>query len=118
MVNDDADGNVLHASQNNLNDLPVYKGNPNCPYIMMNTCHGSIEILNCRFSVQQGSEGVDQVYKTGQNRCDEELLLDHAVNLCIPDRPRPLLDLLCPGYALLNITPHQFCVNIATIRLD
>ena len=35
---------------------------------------------------------------------------------CIPDPP--LLDLLRPGYALLNILPRQFCVNLTIIRLD
>ena len=69
----------------------------------MNPWHVSIDILNCMFIVQQGYEGVDQVCKTGLNRCDKVLLLDPAVNLCIPESPRPLMDLLRPGYALLHI---------------
>ena len=84
----------------------------------MNPWRSSIEILNCRFILQQGPEGVDQVCKMGQNRCEKALLLDTAVNLCLPESPRPLLALLCPGYALLHILPRQFRVNFTIIRLD
>ena len=84
----------------------------------MNTWHGSIEILNCRFTVHKGHEGVDQIFKTGRNRCEKALLLDPEVNLCIPESPPPLMALLRPGYALLNISPHQFCVNLSIILLD
>ena len=58
---DDAANDVLHASHNRLNDLPVNKGRPPCPDIIMNPWHGSVEILNCGFIFQQGTEGVDQV---------------------------------------------------------
>ena len=84
----------------------------------MNTWHGSVEILNCRFIFQQGHEGVDQVCKTGRNRCEKAILLDPAVNLCLPESPRPLLALLRPGYAILHIPPRQFRVNFTIIRLD
>ena len=84
----------------------------------MNPWHGSAEILNCRFIFQQGPEGVDQVRKTGQNRCEKAILLDPAVNMCLQESPRPLLDLLCPGYALLHIPPRQFRVKLTIIRLD
>ena len=84
----------------------------------MNPWYGSVEIIKCRFIFQQGPEGADQVCKTGRNRFENALLLDPAVNLCLPESPLPLLDLICPGYALLHILTRQFRVNLTIIRLD
>ena len=101
-----------------MNYLPVNKGRPPCLDIIMNPWNGSVEILNCRFIFQHGPEGVDQVCKTGQNRCEKALLLDTAVNLNLPESPRLLLALLFPAYALLHIPPRKFRVNLTIIRLD
>ena len=118
MVKDDAANDALHASHNHVNDLPFNKGRAPFPDIIMNPWHVSVEILNCRFIFQQVPEGMDQVWKMGLNRCDKALILDPAVNLCLPESPRPLLALLCPGYALLHIPPRQLRVNLTIISLD
>ena len=81
----------------------------------MNPWHTSIEILIHRFIVKQGTELVYQVCKTGQTWCDKGLLLDTIVNMCLLESLRFLLALLCPGYALLHITPRQFGVNLTII---
>ena len=118
MVKDDADNDALHAGCDHFNDLPVDKVRPPLPDIVMNTWHASIEIPNHRFIVNRGPEQVDNLCKTVLNRCENALLLDVAVKLCLPERSSPLLDLLRPGYVLLHILPHQFGVNPAIIQLD
>ena len=115
LVKNDATKYALYASHNHLNDLPVNKGRPPRLDIIMNTWHGSVDILNYRFILQQGPEVVDQVCKTGQNMCEKTILFDTAVNLCLPEILPPLLTILCPCYALLHIPPRQFCVNLTII---
>ena len=115
---DDSSDDALHYGHNHFNELPVDKGRPPCPDIYMNPWYDFIEILNHRFIFKQGPELVDQVCKTGQNRFENALLLDPAVKLLFPEILRPLLDLIFPGYALMNIPPCQFSVNLAIIQLD
>ena len=91
---------------------------PPCTDIVMNTWHASIEILNFRFIVNQGPEWVDQLCKTGQNQCEKTLLLDPELKMCPRERLPPLLNILCPGYAILNIPPRQFGVKLTIIWLD
>ena len=117
MFKDDAVKNALHASRNDLNDLPVDKVRLPCPDIGMNPWHSSIEIFNHRFIVKQGPESVDQVYKMCRNRCEKALLIDPAEKLCLPESPCPPMALLCPGSALLNIPPRQFGVNLNIIQI-
>ena len=61
---------------------------------------------------------MDQLGKTVRHRCEKALLLDPTVKLCLPEIPRPLLDILRPGYALLHIPPRQFGINLTIIQLD
>ena len=84
----------------------------------MNTWHDSIDVLNHRCIVEKGSVQVDQICKLGRKQCEKAPLLNPAVKLCLPEISFPLLDLLCPGYALLHISPCQFGVNLTIIWLD
>ena len=59
-MDDDTD-DALQAGHDHLNDLPVDKGIPPCPDVVMNPLCASTEILNSIFTVNQGPEQVNQV---------------------------------------------------------
>ena len=66
----------------------------------------------------QVPERVDQLYKTGQNRCEKVLILETTVKLCLLEIFLPLLDVISEGCAILHILPRQFGANLTIIRLD